>query len=76
VIFEQTDVVTVVVPHRPGEFGLAATRLGENRVNIDYSYCGIEPGSNRVMLVFGVAMLAGGLMAKPQGPKPGDGDKH
>ena len=56
-IFEQTDVATVGLPHRPGELGLAATRLGENRVNIDYSYCGIEPGSNRVMLVFGVDSL-------------------
>jgi hypothetical protein len=56
-IFEQTDVATVTLPHRPGELGLAATRLGENKVNIDYSYCGIEPGSNRVMLVFGVDSL-------------------
>jgi uncharacterized membrane protein HdeD (DUF308 family) len=26
-----------------------------------------------LMLVFGVLMLVGGLMAKPQPPKPGDG---
>ncbi len=32
----------------------AAACLGENRVNIDYSYCGLEPGSSQVLLVFGV----------------------
>jgi hypothetical protein len=53
-IFEETDVAVVKVAHRPGELGRAAGRLGENRINIDYSYCGSEPGSGQMMLVFGV----------------------
>ena len=53
-IFEETDVAVVRLPHRPGELGRAASRLGENQINIDYTYCGWEPGSTRALLVFGV----------------------
>jgi hypothetical protein len=56
-IFEATDVATVKLPHRPGELGRAAARLGENRINIDYSYCGTEPGSKLAVLIFGVDNL-------------------
>lgn len=56
-IFEQTDVAVVRLPHRPGQLGRAASRLGEKKINIDYSYCGIEPGSTRGLLVFGVDHL-------------------
>jgi hypothetical protein len=53
-IFEETDVAVVRVAHRPGELGRAAARLGENRINIDYSYCGLEQGAPQALLVFGV----------------------
>ena len=53
-IFEETEVVTVKLEHRPGTLGRAASRLGESRVNIDYSYCGPVAGTTMVMLVFGV----------------------
>lgn len=53
-IFEQTEAAVVSLPNRPGELGRAAALLGENKINIDYSYFGQEPGSTRVMLVFGV----------------------
>ena len=53
-IFEETDVVVARVAHRPGELGRAAACLGENGINIDYSYCGIEPGSAVPVAVFGV----------------------
>ncbi len=53
-IFEQTEAAVVSLPNRPGELGRAASLLGENKINIDYSYFGQEPGSARVMLVFGV----------------------
>ena len=56
-IFEETEVAIVRVEHRPGELGRAAKRLGERQINIDYSYCGLEPGSTRVLLVFGVDSL-------------------
>jgi hypothetical protein len=56
-IFEETDAAVVKLVHRPGELGRAASRLGEKQINIDYSYCGVEPGSTRVLVVFGVDNL-------------------
>src|SRR5580704_18625393 len=44
-IFEETEVAIVRLPHRPGELGRAAARLGEEQINIDYCYSGFEPGS-------------------------------
>jgi hypothetical protein len=52
--FEQDDVAVVRLAHRPGELGRAAARLGEHRININYSYCGLEPGSASPLAVFGV----------------------
>src|ERR1700694_271419 len=56
-IFEETDVAVVKLAHHPGELGRAASRLGEKQINIDYSYSGLEPGSTRALLVFGVDTL-------------------
>ena len=56
-IFEETDVAVVRLAHRPGQLGRAASRLGEGQINIDYSYCGLEPGSTQALLVFGVDNL-------------------
>lgn len=52
--FEEDDVATVRLEHRPGELGRAALALGDNRININYSYCGMEPGSTAPLVVFGV----------------------
>lgn len=52
--FEEDDVATVRMEHRPGELGRAAWRLGENGININYSYCGVETGSTLPLVVFGV----------------------
>jgi hypothetical protein len=57
-IFEETEVAVVRLAHRPGELGRAASRLGEKQINIDYSYCGLEPGSTQVLVVFGVDNLS------------------
>ena len=56
-IFEETDVAVCRLTNRPGGLGRAAARLGENKVNIDYSYCGAEPGSAKMLLIFGVDNL-------------------
>jgi hypothetical protein len=56
-IFEETEAVMVRLAHRPGELGRAAACLGENQINIDYSYSGLEPGSTRALAVFGVDNL-------------------
>jgi hypothetical protein len=55
--FEETDVAVVRLKHRPGELGRAASRLGGKQINIDYSYCGSEPGSALALIVFGVDNL-------------------
>lgn len=52
-IFEETEAAVVRLAHRPGELGRIAARLGEEQVNIDYSYCGLEPGSTRLLVVIG-----------------------
>jgi hypothetical protein len=56
-IFEETEAAVIRLAHRPGELGRAALRLGEHQINIDYSYCGLEPGSTRALMVFGVDNL-------------------
>jgi hypothetical protein len=56
-IFEETEVAVARVTNRAGELGRAASRLGEKRINIDYSYCGQEPGSPFALMVFGVDNL-------------------
>ena len=55
--FEETDVAIVRLAHRPGQLGRAASRLGENQINIDHTYCGLEPGSTLALMVFGVDNL-------------------
>jgi len=62
-VFEQTEVVTVTLKNRPGALGRAASRLGESRVNIDYSYSGPAGDSGHVVFVFGVDNLSQGAAA-------------
>jgi hypothetical protein len=56
-IFEETEAAVVRLEHRPGELGLATERLGQGKINIDYSYSGLEPGSNHALAIFGVDNL-------------------
>ena len=53
--YTETEVAKVTLTHRPGELARAAARLGEAGINIDYGYCGVEPGTNATFLIFGVA---------------------
>jgi hypothetical protein len=56
-IFEETEVAVVRLDHSPGQLGRAAEALGQKKINIDYSYCGLEPGSTKALAVFGVDHL-------------------
>lgn len=56
-IFEVTDVATVRLAHRPGELARAAMKLGEEKINVNYSYSGVEPGLKSALAVFGVDNL-------------------
>ena len=52
--YTETEVANVTLAHRPGELARVAARLGEAGINIDYGYCGVDPGTNATMLFFGV----------------------
>lgn len=51
----ETEVALAHLPNRPGELARAASRLGEDSININYAYTGIEPGTSAPFLIFGVA---------------------
>ena len=46
------------LPHRPGEIAQVASHLGEANININYAYCGLEPGTNTPLVFFGVAEVS------------------
>jgi hypothetical protein len=53
--YKELEVVQAKLPSRPGELARAATNLGEANINIDHAYCGLDPGTNTPLLIFGVA---------------------
>jgi hypothetical protein len=71
-IFEETEAAVVWLKHRPGELGRAAAQLGEAGINIDYSYCGLEPESARALVVFGVDNLKKAVKALDELEAEGD----
>src|SRR6266851_2004241 len=44
--YVEAEIVQAKLRHRPGEIARAASRLGEANININYAYCGLEPGTN------------------------------
>ena len=56
--YTEVEVAQVKLPHRLGQLAHAASRLGDANININYAYCGIEPGTNAPLLIFGVAEVA------------------
>jgi hypothetical protein len=53
--YTEAEVAQVALPHRPGQLARAASRLGDANINIDYAYVGLEPGTNRTLVIFGTA---------------------
>jgi hypothetical protein len=53
--YTETEVAQAKFSHRPGELARAASQLGEADINIQYGYCGVDPGTNAPLLIFGVA---------------------
>jgi hypothetical protein len=47
--YTQTEVAQVKLPHRAGELARAAARLGQENININYAYCGIEAKHERAL---------------------------
>lgn len=50
----EVEIVHAKLRHRPGEIARVASRLGEANININYAYCGLEPGTNAALVFFGV----------------------
>jgi hypothetical protein len=53
--YRESAVASVRFLHRPGELALAAARLGDAEINIDYAYCGVDPNAYMPLIIFGVA---------------------
>ena len=53
--YVETEIVHAKIAHRPGEIARVASRLGEANININYAYCGLEPGTNAPLVFFGVS---------------------
>ncbi len=53
--YTANEIAQVRLPYRSGELARAASRLGEANININYAYCGLEPGTNTPLVIFGVA---------------------
>jgi|ERR1700730_7528510 len=56
--YVEAEIVQAKLPHRPGEIARVASRLGEANININYAYCGLEPGTNTPLIFFGVAEVS------------------
>jgi len=52
--YVEAEIVQAKLPHRSGEIARVASRLGEANININYVYCGLEPGTNTPLVFFGV----------------------
>jgi hypothetical protein len=52
--FAETEIVQIKIHHRPGEIARVASRLGKADININYAYCGLEPGTNAPLVFLGV----------------------
>jgi hypothetical protein len=52
--YVEAEIVQTKLPHRPGEIARVASRLGAANININYAYCGLEPGTNTPLVFFGV----------------------
>jgi hypothetical protein len=50
----ENDVAQVALPSRPGELARVAGKFGENNININYAYGGIDPSTNTPLLFFRV----------------------
>lgn len=52
--YAEAEILQTKIQHRPGEIARLASRLGRANININYAYCGLEPGTNAPLVFFGV----------------------
>ena len=53
--YAEKEIIQIKIQHRPGEIARLASCLGKANININYAYCGLEPGTNALLVFFGVA---------------------
>ena len=56
--YTESEVAQMKLLNAPGELARAASKLGDANININYAYCGVEPGSNSPLVVFGVTEVS------------------
>ncbi|MCI0420151.1 MAG: ACT domain-containing protein [Acidobacteria bacterium] len=56
--YNESDIAQTSLPNRPGELARAASRLGDAKININYGYSGIDPGTNKPLLLLGVTDIS------------------
>jgi hypothetical protein len=56
--YREAEMVQATLPHRSGELGRAASRLGEAKINLNYAFGGIDPDTNAPLIFLGVAEVA------------------
>ncbi len=55
---KEEPTVVLKLADKPGQLARAARKLAKARVNIEYGYATVGPGSNRATIVFGVSNAA------------------
>jgi hypothetical protein len=56
--YVEAEIVQAKLLHRSGEIARVASRLGEANININYAYCGLEPGTNTPLVFLGVTEVS------------------
>jgi hypothetical protein len=51
-LVQQTDVIMIDGPNKPGTIAEMARQLGEAKINIDYLYCATPPSAKAGLLIF------------------------
>ena len=51
-LVQQTDVIMIAGPNKPGTIAEMARQLGESKINIDYLYCATPPSAKAGLLIF------------------------
>jgi hypothetical protein len=59
----EEEVLRVTITDKPGALAEIGTRLGQARVNVDYSYATVGKGAKKVDVVIGASDMAGAAKA-------------
>jgi hypothetical protein len=51
----EAQVAEAKLPHRVGALASAALKLGDAKINVNYAYVGLEPATNKTVVIFGVS---------------------